>query len=691
MDYREAFAEENAEVKERYELALERIQSIRQEETVQEPFLSYFRQAAEIVEAADKQRDLDIRRCMQYTEEVLERQNLAFYEELLPEQYEHSYANPQYAVRVLGEAYGAMLSFLYTELRGCQIYARESRMQEMTIFMELLIEIYNLFEDAASLTTARLQKVLYYFYYDYCDVLVPARVQEQYDPALDYYTRIVEEADLTDMRYLYAYGDYISENEKKTATFMNGLPQEEIEALAFTYTDGYREGFEIAGIDLSKKKYVNLHYAIGQERMIRAAIRQFRELGLEPVIYRPAVSRINRKQTRRNGVTATSPNRQYEYDHRQDEGIYLDRNFMERKLEVLTKAYEEQKALVRDYAGPAVVETFGETPFEPQQKPEAVTLSPKQQELTVEDATQSARIVNRYVNREEYSFTIIAYPTPEIGAEFEDIFRETVKVNTLDKKLYRQIQEVLINELNEAESVHVLGAGKNRTDIRVMMHELEHPERETNFENCLADVNIPVGEVFTSPKLSGTQGCLNVSEVYLNGLRFVDLELQFRDGMVAAYTCRNFETEEENQRFVKENLLLNRDTLPIGEFAIGTNTTAYVMANKYDIVYKLPILIVEKMGPHFAVGDTCYSHSEENRLYNPDGKEIVAKDNECSILRKESEEKAYFNCHTDITIPYEEIGSITSVHKDGTEVVVMENGRFVLPGTEELNRPLEKL
>ena len=115
------------------------------------------------------------------------------------------------------------------------------------------------------------------------------------------------------------------------------------------------------------------------------------------------------------------------------------------------------------------------------------------------------------------------------------------------------------------------------------------------------------------------------------------------------------------------------------------------MANKYDIVYKLPILIVEKMGPHFAVGDTCYSHSEENRLYNPDGKEIVAKDNECSILRKESEEKAYFNCHTDITIPYEEIGSITSVHKDGTEVVVMENGRFVLPGTEELNRSLEKL
>jgi len=71
------------------------------------------------------------------------------------------------------------------------------------------------------------------------------------------------------------------------------------------------------------------------------------------------------------------------------------------------------------------------------------------------------------------------------------------------------------------------------------------------------------------------------------------------------------------------------------------------------------------MGPHFAVGDTCYSWSEENVLHNPDGKEIVAKDNECSILRKTDVSKAYFNCHTDITIPYDEIGGIYSDHREG--------------------------
>lgn len=686
MNYQELWKEDNAAIRERYELALERIKMIREEHTVSAELQDYFIQAANVVEAATEYLDFDYR---QYSMEELEAGNQRLYGELQAEAYEKSYANPQYAEKQLGDN-GKVLSFLYTELLSLHRYARESRCSELTIHMELLIEIYNLYEDQDAFDIREVQKAIYYFYYDYCDVLVPDRTQEMYDARLDRYVQLIEQADLSDLRYLYGYGEAISTNEIRTAQYMNQLSQEEIDRLAFVYTDGYREGFEIAGIDLSKKKYVNLHYAVGQERMIRAAIRQFRELGLEPIIFLPAASRLNQRQNRRNGVVATPVNRQYDYDHRYDEGIYLDSALMERKLEVLEQSYETYREFMQGYAGPAVVETFGEAPFEPVEKPESIALTKKQQDLTVEYTAQAGRLVNRYINRETYSFTIIAYPSPEIGNEFEEIFRETTKINTLDKKLYRTIQEVMINELNQAEFVRVQGIGKNRTDMKVMMHIMEHPERETNFENCLADVNIPVGEVFTSPRLTGTEGCLNVSEVYLNDLKFVDLELHFKDGKITDYTCGNFDQEEANIRFVKENLLQNRETLPIGEFAIGTNTTAYVMANRYQIVYKLPILIVEKMGPHFAVGDTCYSYSEENRLFNPDGKEIVAKDNECSILRKEDESKAYFHCHTDITIPYAEIGSIRSVHADGTEVEIMRNGRFVLPGTEELNRPLDE-
>ena len=232
--------------------------------------------------------------------------------------------------------------------------------------------------------------------------------------------------------------------------------------------------------------------------------------------------------------------------------------------------------------------------------------------------------------------------------------------------------------------------GENRTDMKVMLHELADPSKETNFENCVADVNIPVGEVFTSPILKGTEGVLHVSGVYLEGLFFKNLEITFKDGFISSYKCTNFESDEENSKYISDNILFNHETLPIGEFAIGTNTTAYVIARKYGIEDKLPILIAEKTGPHFAVGDTCYTYEEDTTTYNPDGKSIIARDNEWSLKRKTEPDKAYFNCHTDITLPYDELGEISAVRKDGTSTTIIRNGRFVLEGCEELNRPMDE-
>ena len=247
----------------------------------------------------------------------------------------------------------------------------------------------------------------------------------------------------------------------------------------------------------------------------------------------------------------------------------------------------------------------------------------------------------------------------------------------------------MIDALDQGECVRILGKDGNRTDLTVQLHRLENPVKETIFENCVADVNIPVGEVFTSPVLEGTSGTLHVSKVYLNELQYRDLEIRFTDGMIADYNCSNFQREEDCKKYVRENVLYNHPTLPLGEFAIGTNTTAYVAAKKYGIEDKMPILIAEKMGPHFAVGDTCYSWSEDIKVYNPNGKEIIARDNSVSIQRKEDVSKAYFHCHTDITIPYEELGSITVLTKGGGEIRLLSDGRFVLPGTEILNEPLD--
>jgi len=73
-----------------------------------------------------------------------------------------------------------------------------------------------------------------------------------------------------------------------------------------------------------------------------------------------------------------------------------------------------------------------------------------------------------------------------------------------------------------------------------------------------------------------------------------------------------------------------------------------------------------------------------------DGKEIVARDNERSLLRKEDMSKAYTNCHTDITLPYDGLEKISVLRDNEEEVVIIRDGRFVLAGTEMLNEPFEK-
>ncbi|MDO4297038.1 MAG: aminopeptidase [Lachnospiraceae bacterium] len=678
-------------LRERYDLAMGRIARIPEDHTVPQPFYAYFREMADFLKQMDELwNQIENRETDSYSLEQWQELNHALYRDILPGQYEQSYANPAYAVKELGEVHGRILSFLYTELRGLIVYAFEQRLEEMVIHLELFIEIYNRFEAEGLPEYKEIQQIVYWFVSDYSEVFVTRRIREDVDPALDFAVRIIMDSDLEDLRYLYRYGEYVSESELKTAQFLNSLPEEEIAAMADTYTEGYRIGFVMGGKDLSIKKTVNIRYRLGFERMIRRAIQNFRAMGLEPVIFRTAVSTVNKRQHIRIGYYGAIPNKQFDYDHKADAAIYLDKKFIERKLGVMRTAYESYKELSNGHAGPAVVEVFGEVPFAPETKEEAYRLSEKQQKLSVTMGNEASQITNQYIIGKERSFTIIAFPVPEIGTEYEAIFRETVKINTLDYQLYQRIQQTIIDTLDLGVGAHIQGCGANRTELYVAFAGLKDPEHETLFENCVADVNIPVGEVFTSPKLAGTNGVLHVSQVYLGELNYKDLELTFTDGMITGYRCGNFDTEEENQNYIRENILFHHDTLPLGEFAIGTNTTAYAVAKKYQIGDRLPILIAEKMGPHFAVGDTCYSWQEDTPVYNPDRKEIIARDNEVSVLRKEDPSKAYYGCHTDITIPYEELGLLEVVKADGTKIPIICDGHFVLPGTEELNLPLKK-
>ena len=559
------------------------------------------------------------------------------------------------------------------------------------MLLELFLQLYGEFSDPEIPSDQAVKGVVESYISDYAQEMIEYRVREQVDPKLDFARKLIMDSDLSDLRYLYRFGEYISENEFRTAEFMNSLPQEEIDAMASTYTEGYRKGFENGRKDLHKKKTVNIRYNLGFERMIRAAVLQFEGMGLEPVIFRHASHAVNRRNQTRGGYTGGYANPQYDYDHRQDSALFLTEEFAANKKRALQNAYEKVKNLAAVHGGPAVVETFGEKPFVPKACAECITFTPEQQKLNLKTDNDSMQIVNRYIPGDERSFTIIAYPLPEIGEKYEEIFREIVKINTLDYEKYQKIQQTIIDTLDSCEWVEIKGRNDNETDLLIHLHPLEKPEKQTNFENCLADVNIPLGEVFTTPMMAGTGGLLHVKKVYLSGLEFRDLRLVFDCGQVIEYSCSNFETEEENRKYIEDNILFHHPRIAMGEFAIGTNTTAYVCGRKYGIEDKMPILIAEKTGPHFAVGDTCYSWEEDRPVYNPDGKEIIARDNEISEMRKDDVSLAYFGCHTDITIPYDELGSISVIQDDGDLIPIIEEGRFVLPGTEELNIPLDTM
>lgn len=667
-------------IKERYALCVERIREIAKVQEVPQKYQAYFQSEAEFIVATVEMGALvEAETYASQSLEELKVWNDRLYQKILPENYETSYANPAYAVKKFGVREGRMFTALSAKLMELISSAAKGRVYFQTIVMELFLEIYGLYEEQDEFTIKDAKAAYKSFQMDYRRDYLEYSLQSRYNPENCYARDIVMTA-TADERCLYRYGDYITDIERKTAEFLWKLSEEEIDAMADTYVDGYIRGFETMGVARKENGVAVMLYPIGFERMAAAAVKKFEAKGV----------RVSVQQSARGRGMATTVNQQYEYDHRQDYALCLDRVYVNRYLEDAAAVYEENKDLVSMYIGPAVVETFGEPDFEPVNKKEALQLDKRQIKLDREMTMKYSGIAYTYIKNDETSFTIIAYPVPTIGDKFEEIFAETVKCNTLSNDTYTKIQQALIDELDTGYGCKILGTNGNETDLTVMLMETKDPAKETKFENCTADVNIPVGEVFTSPVLSGTTGLLHVSKVFLNGYEYKNLKVWFENGRTTKLSCENFATEEENQKFLSENLLHHHEYLPLGEFAIGTNTTAFVMGEKYNIAAKLPILIAEKTGPHFAIGDTCYKRSEDHKVYNRDGKEIIARDNEISLLRKTEPEKAYFNCHTDITIPYGEIGEISSLKKDGSKTVLIQNGRFVLPGTEELNKPLDE-
>lgn len=698
--------EKNAEtLNERYELCLERIREF--PDSISDSGLrEYFKRIKDITLICDRVRKEGIRNA-----EI----NHLLFDELSAENFSESFMDPDFCQKKLGDEKCSIFCVWYKEFRSIIPFSFEERLSDIDAVLETTIQIYNTVEEEQvnvgmmqeMIMNEHITDIVYCYLYDYTEEFVEDYVRRDLCDTESFAKNIVMNADLNDLgenSYLYSFGEWITDEQLNTARLMASLSEEKIEKMARAYTGGYIKGFKLSGKDITRKSIVSCFLPLGFERFMREAVRQFEEAGLSVIINRNPVHLINKKLRGniRPGFYGAF-NLQCEYDHNEDMCLFWGKKLEEHKLQALKKACEAHREELKRLSGRACVEIFGIKSEEMVNKKSLMHFSAHQIKVNNDYTFKSHEINNEYMPDDETSFTIIAWPTPsvaegmssgfseeELYENYGEIFDRIIDINTLPIDKWQEIQQCIIDALDRADHVEIKGCGANVTAMSVKLHELKEPDRETNFENCLADVNIPAGEVFTSPMLKGTNGVLNVSYVYIGGYLFRNLKLRFVNGRVTDYACDNFFDAAEGRKLIEKVIFGDREKLPLGEFAIGTNTIAYAAAKKYMIEDKLPVLIAEKTGPHFAVGDTCYSYEEDSETFNPDGKKITARENEVSALRNTDPENAYFGVHCDITIPYEELGSITAVcGRERTDII--RDGKFVLKGTEELNDALYEI
>ena len=235
-------------MEERWILCVDRIKEIESDPQVKEPFGSYFSQVASfLLKIADLYEGQQKKASANSAESWNGESIASLYAELGEVSYVNSYTNPTYAVAVFGQEFGRLLSFVYAEMFSLPAYAAREEQFELLIRMEWFVELYCIFEGSTEDTDVRLYQnawdCCYWFVSDYMDVEMERRVGEKVEPSFDFAYRLITESDLTDLDYLYRYGEYISDNEILTAKLLNEMPEKELQKMADTYTEGYRIGF----------------------------------------------------------------------------------------------------------------------------------------------------------------------------------------------------------------------------------------------------------------------------------------------------------------------------------------------------------------------------------------------------------------------------------------------------------------
>ena len=491
----------------------------------------------------------------------------------------------------------------------------------------------------------------------------------------NHWETVLQSANGASEQWMEQYGLPICQEERQMARFLYHYPPHRIKEIGEHIVEAFLHGFLSQSRDRRNRRMVRVNYCVGQEALAQAVVAALAARGLHAIIQQPQCLRFSGS---------------YAMLHSADKAACLSAEAYDALEAAYRSAFEKYAPELLDTCGMIGIGQFGEAAATPSAQERGYIPDEQRRKRLLQLENAKREMEARYLAPSDLSFCKVAFPNPLVGAGFEEVFDAFYRLNTMDSERYEQIQQVLICALDRCRTVELTGAPGNSTRLTVALAPLSQPETQTNFLNCGGDLNIPHGELFTTPMLQGTHGTLHVHEIYLKGVPFRDLVLEFENGMITNYGCGNCGSVEAGRAYVKEHLLQGRDTLPMGEFAIGTNTLAYAIVRDMNLLDRMPILLAEKMGPHIAVGDPCFARGEDAPVYNLyDHKEMTARENERTAKRHE-EHDVYTNIHTDITLAFDELECLEGIQADGSRIPILQKGRFVLPKTEVLNEPLTR-
>ena len=188
--------EENTEYSERYGLAYNRIKLINSETSGSGSPLPYelsayfHKTSAFIIETCEAYNLASSGMLEKMDITGLKKLNQSLYKDINGGNYKNSYAEPGFATGKLGKDIGQLLCVLYTEMRVNIVYAFEKRLSLLVPLLELYIQVYNILEDSPSAAT-EIHDAIYYYFFDYADIMAEGRIRSLLDPGLSFATDII--------------------------------------------------------------------------------------------------------------------------------------------------------------------------------------------------------------------------------------------------------------------------------------------------------------------------------------------------------------------------------------------------------------------------------------------------------------------------------------------------------------------